>query len=126
MLKHLLQSNTGNKAAYDYLMTFCLLTGRPEGLAALVPAAPAFGYTVLPRYWEEALCVYQAAKSQEVPSVASNSWLRPETVERFNAFAQACLQMADDPAAAEKLAPAFGDSYYYFSIFRHSKGGQRE
>ena len=51
-------------------MTYYLLTGRPDGVAALAPAAPAFGYTVLPRYWEEALCVYQAANSQQASSVA--------------------------------------------------------
>jgi hypothetical protein len=126
MLKRLLQSNPGNKAAYDYLMTFCLLTGRLDGLAALAPAAPAFGYTVLPRSWEEALCVNQAANSQQAPSETSFSGLRRETVERFNEFARACLQMADDPAAEAKLAPTFGDSYYYFSIFRHSQGTLHE
>jgi len=126
MLKHLLQSNPGNKAAYDYMMTFYLLTGRPEGLVALLPAALAFGYTALPRYWEEALCVYQATNSQQPSSNGSVSGLRPEAVERFNLFAKSFIQIADDPAAADKLAPAFGDSYYYFSVFRHSKGAQHE
>jgi hypothetical protein len=126
MLKHLLQSNPGNKAAYDYLMTFCLLTGRLDGLAALIPAAPAYGYTELPRYWEEALCVYRAANATPALTLSSNSMLRPETVERFNEFAQACMQMTNDPDAEAKLAPAFGDSYYYFSIFKHSNGVRHE
>jgi hypothetical protein len=116
--KNLLKSNPGNKAAYDYLMTFYLLTGRPDGVADLAPAAPALGYTVLPRCWEEALCAYRAANSSEAPF----SGLRQETVERFNDFVRAYSPLADDPAAAAKLAPAFGDSYFYFSIFRHSAG----
>jgi hypothetical protein len=121
MLKHLLQSNPANKAAYDYLMTFCLLTGRPDGVAVLAPAARAF-YTVLPRYWEEALCVYLAANLEKAPSMESYSGLRRETMERFNEFAQACISFKDDSTAAAELARAFGDSYFYFSVFRHSSG----
>jgi hypothetical protein len=124
--KNLLKSNPGNKAAYDYLMTFYLLTGRPDGVADLAPGAPALGYTVLPRSWEEALCVYRAANSQQASSVASNSLLRQEAIGRFSEFARIYSQLADDPAAAEKLAPAFGDSYFYFSIFRHSRGARHD
>ena len=125
-LKNLLQSNPGNKAVYDYLMTYYLQTGRIEGVAAMAPMATALGYIVLPRCWEEALCIYQAANLEQPSSEGSNSWLRPETMERFNEFARACAQLADDPAAAAKLAPAFGDSYFYFSIFRHSLGRRHE
>ena len=126
--KNLLKSNPGNKAAYDYLMTYYLLTGRPDGVAVLASSAPALGYTVLPRYWEEALCVYQAANSQQASSEASFSGLRQETVERFNEFARAYSPLADedDPVSAAKLAPAFGDSYFYFSIFKHSRGAFHE
>jgi hypothetical protein len=124
-LKNLLQSNPGNKAVYDYLMTYYLLTGRIDGVADMAPAAPGFGYTMLPRYWEEALCVFQAANSEQ-GSEAPFSGLRRETVVRFNNFAQACLQLADNPDAAAKLATAFGDSYFYFSIFRHSRGVRHE
>jgi hypothetical protein len=121
MLKHLLQSNPANKTAYDYLMTFCIYTGQLDGLARLSPAAPAFGYTRLPRYWEEALCVNLAANSESQPE-ASFAGLRRETMERFNEFVQDCLPLGDDSTAAAKLGPEFGDSYFYFSIFKHSRG----
>jgi hypothetical protein len=121
-LKHLLQSNPGNKAAYDYLMTFCLLTGQLDGISALAPAASLFGYSELPRNWEEALCVHQAAKAPEREVEVSFYGIRPETVDRFNMFAQSYRQLLNDPTASDKLAPAFGESYFYFSIFRHSHG----
>lgn len=126
MLKRLLQSNPGNKMAYDYLMTFCIYNGQFDGLAALAPAAPAFGYTVLPRCWEEALCVTMAANQEQTPSEAPFTGLRQETVERFNRFVQACLPLGNDSIAAAALAPAFGDSYFYFSIFRYSPGVRHE
>jgi hypothetical protein len=124
--KNLLKSNPGNKAAYDYLMTYYLLTGRTDGVAALAPGAPEFGYTVLPRYWQEALCVYQAANSQQASSEVSFPGLRRETVERFNEFARTYSPLADDPAAAAKLKPAFGDTYYYYYTFGRSRGVQHE
>jgi hypothetical protein len=125
MLKNLLQSNPGNKAAYDYLMSYCLLTGLLDGVAVLSPAAPAFGYGVLPRHWDEALCVYQAA-TLPPSSEPVFSGVRRETVDRFNEFARAYSSLSDDPAAAAKLASAFGDSYFFFSIFKYSPGARHE
>jgi hypothetical protein len=122
MLKHLLQSNPGNKMAYDYLMTFCIYNGQLDGLTALAQAAPAFGYTRLPRYWEEALCVNVAAKEEQTPTDASFSGLRQVTLERFDHFVNVCLPLGNDSVAAAKLAPEFGDSYFYFFIFRYSHG----
>ena len=126
ILKYLLQSNPGNRAAYDYLMTFYLLHDRLDDLAALAPAAPAFGYTVLPRCWEEALCLYQSSNSLQTSSGLSYSGLRQETVERFIEFTRTWARMEDDPEAAAKLASAYGDSYFYFSLFRHSRGAFHE
>lgn len=122
MLRHLLESNSGNKIAYDYLMTYCLLYGQLEGVAVLAPFAPAFGYTKLPRYWEEALCLYQSVNSLNASSEVSFSGLPQETVELFKKFSQAWLPMEHDPEAAAKLALAFGDSFFYFSLFRYSRG----
>ncbi|MGA2508308.1 MAG: hypothetical protein ABSF80_12625, partial [Chitinispirillaceae bacterium] len=64
--------------------------------------------------------------SQQASSEVSFPGLRRETVERFNEFARTYSPLADDPAAAAKLASAFGDSYFYFSIFRHSRGAFHE
>jgi hypothetical protein len=126
ILKRLLQSNPGNKTAYDYLMTYDLLDHRLDEVAALLPAAPSFGYTVLPRPWEEALCLYQSVNSLQASSEISFTGLRQETIERFYRFSQAWLPIKDDPKAAAKLAPAFGDSYFYFSIFRYCRGAFHE
>jgi len=122
MLKYLLQSNPGNKMAYDYLMSLYLLNGQLDGFASLILAAPVYGYTSLPRYWGEALCVNQAANPNGAMATAALSWVRPETVDRFNTFAQRYLQLANDPEVADKLAPAFGDSYFFFSIFKYTRG----
>jgi hypothetical protein len=122
MLNNLLQSNPGNKTAYDYLMTYFLITGRLEDIAALVPAAPSFGYRVLPRYWEEALCLYQSVNSLKTLSEISFTGIRQETIDRFYGFMKAWSVLERDPEAAARLAPSYGNSYFYFSIFRYSRG----
>jgi hypothetical protein len=126
MLKYLLRSNTANKAAYDYLMTHCLLIGQIDGIAALAPAATEFGYSTLPRYWEEALCIVQTSNQIPEQTGQISHLVRPQTIERFTEFAQNYMPLANDPAAARKLASAFGDSYFYFSIFRYSPGVRHE
>jgi len=122
VLCNLLKSNPGNKAAYDYLMTYYVQTRLLERMADLAPKSPAFGYTELPRCWEEALCVYLVASPQTPTNEASFSKLRQETLQRFSEFAQANMQMGNGPAAAAKLAPSFGNSFFYYTIFKHSAG----
>ncbi len=126
LFRYLLQSNPRNRAAFDYLMSSCLLYDRLDEAAALAPAAPAFGYAVLPRHWEEAICLHQSVKLLQSSSELSFSGLRQETIERFFAFTRAWMRLKDDSGAAAKLAPAFGDSYYFFSIFRYSAGAPHE
>jgi hypothetical protein len=127
LFKNLLQSNPGNKVAYDYLMTYCLLTGKLKGLSILAPMSYTFGYTTLPRCWDEALYYYKARNSWQMSSSEiSYSGARLETAERFKKFTEAWLQVENNPEASVKLAPLFGDSYFYFSAFRYSPGALHE
>jgi hypothetical protein len=126
LLRSLLQSNSQNKLAYNYLISYCLLTGQLEDVTILAQAATSFGYSSLPRYWEEAVCMNLAVQAQKTSSEVPFTGLREETVDRFYKFTQTWLQMENDPLAAEKSAPVFGDSYFYFSMFRHSRGVSHE
>jgi hypothetical protein len=67
-----------------------------------------------------------AVQAQRTSSDVPFSGLRQETVDRFYRFTQAWLQLENHPDAAEKLAPTFGDSFFYFSMFRHSRGVSHE
>ena len=94
----------------------------PEVIASYVSAAPSFGYNSLPRYWEEALCLYQSNHMLKESSELSFSGIREETVQRFFNFTRAWMKIKDDPDAAGKLASSYGDSYFYFAIFRYTPG----
>lgn len=127
ILKYLLQSNLSNRAAYDYLMTHYMITGQLDNLTEIAPAAASFGYFRLPRYWEEALCLNLATRMMSDSSAAQAfSGISQETMDRFSAFTKEYLRFENDPQAASKLEAAFGDTYFYFSIFRHSTGAHHE
>lgn len=122
ILRYLLQSNIGNKLAYDYLMSFCLLNNRIEEIPGMISVAGTYGYTVLPRYWDEAFCLYQSFNSMNTSSEVSFSGVNQKTVKRFYDFTRDFLQMENDRYAAAKLAPAYGDSYFFYFTFRYSSG----
>jgi len=122
ILRYLLQSNIGNKLAYDYLMSFCLLNNRIEEIPRLISVAGTYGYTVLPRYWDEAFCLCQSFSSMNTSSEVSFSGVNQKTVKRFYGFTRDFLQLENDSYAAAKLAPAHGDSYFFYFTFRYSPG----
>jgi hypothetical protein len=127
ILLNLLQSNPGNKTAFEYLMSYYLLTGQSDRVAEFLQNSSTINSQMLPRLWEEGICVYQAANYDQSSFGSSlPSGLHQSTVNRFNEFARAAMSIGDDNTAAAKLAPLYGDSYFYYSIFRFSSGVRHE
>lgn len=122
ILRYLLQSNPANKLAYDYLINYYLLNNRVEDIPGMISFARSYGYTVLPRYWEEAFCLYQSFNSMQNSSEVSFSGVNQKTVNRFYNFTRDFLQIENDRMAAAKLAPVYGDSYFFYFTFRYSSG----
>jgi hypothetical protein len=124
---NLLKRNPRNKPAFDYLMAYYLQTGRTEKLVARFKQAKDFGYTKLPRHWEEAICVFMtreerdtaAGLPEELPMVS------PATFSRFDRFMQRYFALEENPAAAKTLAGDFGSTFYYFYSFETSSGARR-
>ncbi len=123
ILKYLLQSNSDNKLAYDYLVNYCLLNNRIDEIPILISVAGKYGYTVLPRYWDEAYCLYQSFNLMQTSSTVSFSGVSQNTVKRFYKFTNDFLQMEKDHLAASKLASVHGSSYFFYFTFRYSPGG---
>jgi hypothetical protein len=126
LLKYLLESNPKNKMAYDYLMSFCLLKGRLDEVANLKPLSPEFGYKTVPRYWQEALCIYQNVASKQSSSSTAISGISQDTQDRFKKITQEWRSLKGDSKAAEKLASEFGDSFFYYFIFKYCVGTVHE
>jgi hypothetical protein len=128
MLRSLLDRNPANRAAGEYLMAYYLQTGQLKKIADNIFRAADFGYRrMLPRHWEEALCIYAyedsvTAKMQEFP-------LRGETVATLRRYLEAYAPYENDPVkeiyAASKLKGEFGASYFYFYTFQVKHGDDR-
>jgi hypothetical protein len=77
---------------------------------------PELGYSHIPRHWEEALLVFEAATGRRVD--LGDYVIRPETRGRFEVFSRARAAYGRDRVAAAKaLAPAFGDTYFFYNAF---------
>jgi hypothetical protein len=126
ILLDLLKSNPRNKMVYEYLMAYYLQTGNMEKIAGQIHCAAGFGYTLLPRHWEEALRFYLfqdstlRAKFLDLP-------LRPGTSAELNRFLEAYDRGFNEPArmaeTASLLEREFGRTYFYY-IFKISNGAK--
>jgi hypothetical protein len=114
MLLSLLNRNRHNKMAFEYLMTYYLLTHQPGKVAHALYRLDDFDYTEIPLHYEEAVEIYRRTDSAAVIAMLKLAE-RPETSERCDKF----LAMADQcqqgvPGAEELLRKQFGASYFYF------------
>jgi len=128
MLRSLLNRNPANKAAYEYLMAWYLQTGQLKKIADNIFRAADFGYRhLLPRHWEEALCIY--AYEDSVTATMQEFPLRGETVATLRRYLEAYAPYENDPGkelrAASLLKAGFGTTYFYFYTFHVKHGGGR-
>ncbi|MBN2189106.1 MAG: hypothetical protein JW699_06605 [Chitinispirillaceae bacterium] len=128
MLRGLLERNPGNRTAYEYLMAYYLQTGQLRKIAEHVSGAVDFGYRrMLPRHWEEALCIH--ALEDSVTAAMQELPLRGETVATMRRYLKAYAPYENDPRkellAASELKAGFGATYFYFYTFHVKHGGVR-
>jgi hypothetical protein len=116
----LLDKNKHNRMAFEYLMAYYLLTNRLEQFAGNLEHLNDFDYAGIPRVYEEAILFYEytAKKNVEVPGRTIST----ESRKRFNNFlmARGGWSGADKNALFKKLAKDYGDSYFFYSVYRRS------
>jgi hypothetical protein len=119
LLMALLASNSTNRMAYDFLMTFYLLHCDLPKLAAQLPQLEKFGCREIPANLEQALLLYQALAGTEVK--LANRQVRDMSRKRFQEFSRVMdreTQQKRNPLPA--LAAEFGDTYWYYYASRQS------
>lgn len=118
MLVGLLERNSRNRMALEYLMAHYLLTWQLEPLVANLHRFEDFGDPRLPRHCEEALAVCLANARPEDLELGGRK-IRPETWRRYGEFKQAVRRFPNRKAADTYAAlyRDFGDSYFFFLLF---------
>ncbi len=109
--RELLDSNPGNKSAYEFLMLYYLLEPQPEKFLDLFRVAGRY-FTTIPEVYEEAFLLYNGLGSfpEEGPVKISQS-----TLKRYGDFMREAERYRGDPSSARKaLYPQYGKSYLYY------------
>jgi len=115
VLRALLQKNPRNKMAFEYLMTWYLLSGRIENVVARFDVMKKLGYEKLPKYYQQAYLIHTMAMGQKAslqgytldPAVLKTS---RQAIAYFN------MLRTGDAKALEVLSEKFSDSYIFYYI----------
>jgi len=121
LLLSLLNANSSNRMACDFLMTHYLLRRDLKKFAGLAQRLEDFGCQQIPTHYEEALCIYQAMADEEVKFQQLK--IRDGTRMRFEQFSRLLdqeLRLKRNPLPA--LAGEFGKTYWFYCASRQSPG----
>jgi hypothetical protein len=119
MLLQCLRQNQTNRAAFEYLMAYYLLTMNLDSFVHYFRGARNFDYSELPTNYEEALVLAQKLKGATlaIPNI-NGKQPRAETIQRFERFnEQVALHSNDLPRAKTELVAEFGSTYWYYYTF---------
>ncbi|MDD5326991.1 MAG: DUF6057 family protein [Phycisphaerae bacterium] len=114
----LLDKNSNNKLAFEYMMAFYLLTKQVDKVVANIGGFNDLGYKKLPRYYEEAIMLYMAHGG---PRTDLHGWMpRLETIERARAAGriyQLCGGRYNEKEIRGALTSDLADSYFLYHAF---------
>jgi len=121
MLTGLIKHNPSNKMAFEYLMTYYLLTGQTKKAAETIGYAEGLAYQAVPTLYEEATLLYHALRSQKLNLKTLN--IRRGTFERYKQFVTLCnaLKGSNRQAVQQQLTRQFGTSYFFYYTFELSR-----
>jgi hypothetical protein len=111
----LLNANSHNKMAFEYLIAFDLMEHDLASLADDMKFYNEQGYKKLPKTIEEAVVLFLSQRPD-------NQFLRsfrisPETVNRFREFVKVMNSAKGNKEKAKIQAAAFSNTYWYYVLF---------
>jgi hypothetical protein len=109
----LLESNTGNRRAFEYMMAWYMLERSIGNVAGELTKMKGIGYTRIPKHLEEA-ALYLSSNSVEPPDLGGLV-ISTETKNRFLQYEAASLKFNSTLSANEiNLKKAFGSTFWYY------------
>lgn len=115
-VKSLVETVPQHRLAFEYLMACHLLRNEREEIIGRLPLLRSLGYSRLPRHCAEALLVNALRTGTPVDS---QGWTIDPNVQRQFGEIRSIVTDAhgDDRKVFETLAPRYGDSYMFYSMF---------
>ncbi len=120
MLQDLLDKNRHNRMAYEYLMGYYLLRGQFDDFVRNLGRLDDFGYTHIPRVFEEAILFYNNTKQTQIDLHGRE--ISTESRERFNGFLEVLFgrHRGNKNEACDELANNYGNSYFFYCVYGQS------
>jgi len=124
VLLDLLKTDPRNKMAFEYLMAYYLLSRRPDKIAGQLYRIDDFGYSGIPRLYEEAFSIFQGMSPDSAALVRMpKCGIRRDAFDRRDRFLHALDVYGQQAPSA--LMGDFGSSYFYLYTFGSIPGGNR-
>lgn len=116
MLEALLEGNRQNRMAFEYLMTWYLLTRQLDKFISHIERLNDFDYPEVPRLYQEAMCIYMYGTRQ--PLRLPGRTLDPDIRRQIEDFSRIYNSHGRDKRAAlPELAGRYGNSYFFYHIY---------
>jgi hypothetical protein len=117
----LLEKNSQNRMAFEYLMAWYMLN---KNLGKLVPNLERlqdFGYRELPTHYEEAAIIYIYGTRKPLNlSGYQPSPQKRQQIEEFTRIINSPRYKGDRQAASEELAKKYRNTYFYYYMYESS------
>jgi len=116
----LLDKNRHNRMAFEYLMSYYLLTNQVSKFMENLGRLDDFEYAGIPRVYEQAILLYGFARKTNVE--VPGRQISQESRQRFDDFLKILFgkYKGDKKAAFYELTMDYGDTYYFYSAYRQS------
>jgi len=112
----LMSANSSNRMAFEYLMTYYLLTKNLGGFARRVPHITDFPGGELSPLWQEALVLWRRSQgASQTPLVFPGSADCQRRLDHFIEVIKACG--GNKEAAGGRLRNDYGSSYFFYYFF---------
>jgi hypothetical protein len=116
LLLQLLARNRENRMAFEYLMSYYLLTKNLKGFLGNLRRMDDFGWRDIPPLWQEAVVL--AAQQTGLQPQLGDRRISPATIQRLNAIDQVISSCAGNLDLARKaLRKDYARSYIYYYHF---------
>ena len=116
ILSSLFYKTPQNKMQFEYLMAYYLLTRKTELLVQKLSLLDRFGYSKIPRHYQEAALSHMYTNQQKSEALLKK--ISPQTIQRFQDFLKEYKSFGKNQSQAKKkLAPQYGDTYFFYYIY---------
>jgi len=119
MFLTLLSENSKNRMAFEYLMSWYLLTKQLDKLVGNIGRLKELGYSQIPRHYEEGLLIYAYGRSE--PVFLHGYEVGPEARRQIESFSKIFNSYGKNKQAAiHELVEDYGGSYLFYHLYGFS------